>query len=67
MHEQLEKFYEYLDAWNRLDAFRLNWWLRYPLWLPFGFFLEMRNLNAKGKLTKEYGEYLETLENKSAL
>ena len=55
----LQKFEKYLNEWKRLDSFRLNWWLNYPLYLPIGFWLEMKNLNAKHKLTTEYSKYLE--------
>lgn len=57
----INRFEKYLIDWKHLDRFRLNWWLRYPLYLPFGFFLEMRNLNAKHRLTTEYGKYLDQL------
>lgn len=57
----MARFENYIDEWNELDSFRLNWWLKYPLYLPLGFFLEMRNLNKKGRLTKDYGKYLDTL------
>ena len=62
MHNNfLEKFEKYLNDWKELDKFRLNWWLKYPLYLPFGFWLEMKNLNKKSKLTKDYSNYLDIL------
>ena len=57
----LERFEQYLNEWKELDKFRLNWWLKYPLYLPFGFYLEMKNLNKKSRLTKNYSIYLDTL------
>lgn len=67
MQEFLKKFDEYISEWNKLDQFRLNWWLKYPLYIPVGFFLEMRNLNKKSALTKEYSDYIETHFKDSAL
>jgi hypothetical protein len=57
----LQKFQEYMENWKQLDSFRLGWWFKYPLYLPFGFWLEMNNLNKKHKLTKEYNDYLNSL------
>ena len=54
----LERFETYIREWKELDKFYLNWWLKYPLYLPIGFILEMRNLNKKHKLTSDYSEYL---------
>lgn len=57
----LQKFVEYVNEWNKLDSFRLNWLLKYPLYLPIGFWLEMRNLSKKCKLTSDYSKYLESM------
>jgi hypothetical protein len=57
----LEKFEQYVNDWNELDKFRLNWWLKYPFYIPIGFYLEMKNLNKKSRLTKNYSNYLNTL------
>jgi hypothetical protein len=62
MSNFLYNFEKYMDEWKELDDFRLNWWLKYPLYLPIGFFLEMHNLNKKSKLTEEYSKYLKGLE-----
>lgn len=56
--EFIIKFKRYLTEWQELDKFRLNWWLKYPLYIPIGFYLEMRNLNKKSRLTKNYSNYL---------
>lgn len=63
----VEVFEKYLNDWKELDGFRLGWWLRVPLYLPFGFYLETKNLQAKSKLTKEYRNYLDSLAPKDNL
>lgn len=59
----MNNFQKYVDDWNKLDKFRLNWWLKYPLYLLIGFPLEIRNLNKKHKLTEEYNKQLSTFIN----
>lgn len=57
--EFLTKFEAYLHEWNRLNAIRRHWILRTVLYIPVGFFLEMRVLHLKHRLTMEYSDYLE--------
>ena len=59
MQNNFQKFQKYVNAWKELDKFRLNWWLKYLFYLPFGFILEMINLNKKHKLTSEYKKHVE--------
>ncbi len=56
-------FFKYIADWNELNRFKLNWWLKYPLYLLIGFPLELRNLNKMHKLTDGYNKKLSTFIN----
>jgi len=53
-------FYLYLNEWEKLDKFKLNWWFKYPLF-PVGFILTELNLRKKHALTTSYKKYLDKI------
>ena len=57
--EFLNRFKRYLEEWERFDSIRIHW--MWKILYPIGFFLEMRILNQKHRLTKEYEHYLDTV------
>lgn len=63
--ELIKRFEEYLEEWKRLDSIEIH-----SIWkflFPIGFILEMRILNKKSKLTANYSNYIDSIQDASRI
>ena len=52
----IKTFTEYIEEFNYYSgkANSLNWWLKYPLYIPFGAIIENYWIRKMGKCNRDY-------------
>ena len=50
----IKAFVDYIEEFNYWQTKRLNWWLKYPLYLPFGAIIENYWIRKMSKCNKNF-------------